>query len=118
MDVPYLRVEGEEGWIQAHWHSKGGLIAHDPKILRMKLRDSDRRVPERSDKGDFISAIKNGTQVMADAEIGHRTCSIGQIGHIAIQRKKKLAWDPKTERFDDDAANDLLSGTYRAPWKL
>jgi predicted dehydrogenase len=119
MDVPYLRVEGDEGWIQAHWHSEGGLKASDPKLLRMKLKESDRRVPTRSDKQDFISAIREGTTSMADAEVGHRSCTIGRIGHIAISRGKPLDWDPVAERFANDPdANALLLGRYRAPWKL
>jgi hypothetical protein len=119
MAEPYLRVEGEEGWIQAHWNSKGGMKASDPKLLRTVFKPSDRRVPTRGDKADFIAAIKTGTPVMTDAEIGHRTCSLGQIAHIAIKRGHRLDWNPETERFaGDDDANKLLSGTYRAPWKL
>ncbi len=119
IDVPYLRVEGDEGWIQAHWHSKGGLTAHDKSILRMKLKESDIRLPQRQDKEDFIYAIKNKCNTMADAEVGHRTCSMGQLGHIAIQRKKKLTWNPKAERFiGDDKANDMLQVSYRKPWEL
>jgi len=119
MDVPYLRVEGDEGWIQAHWNSPGGLKASDPNILRIKLKDTDRRVPTRGDKEDFIHGIRTGTPVMTDAEIGHRTCSMGQLCHIAIQRGKPLDWDPVAERFTNDpAANELLHGTYRAPWSL
>ena len=58
--------------------------------------------------------------VMGNTEIGHRTCSLGQIAHILIQRgKTSLAWDPKTETFPgDEEANQLLSGSYRGPWKL
>lgn len=119
MDLPYIRVEGEEGWIQAHWNSKGGIKASDPAILRTKFRESDKRVPTRGDKQDFISAIREGTPVMADAETGHRTCSMGQIAHIAIQRGKALDWDPEKESFTNDPeADKLLSGTYRDPWKL
>lgn len=118
IDVPYLRVEGEEGWIQAHWNSAGGLKASKPEILRTVFRKTDTRVPTRGDKADFISAIQKGTTVMTDAEIGHRTCTIGQIGHIAIQRGRRLEWNPETERFtNDEEANKLLTGTYRAPWK-
>ncbi|MBW8014911.1 MAG: Gfo/Idh/MocA family oxidoreductase [Planctomycetes bacterium] len=117
--VPYLRVEGDEGWIQAHWHSKGGLQAHDRSIFQTKFRKSDIRLPQRSDKGDFIYAIKNNCNTMADAEVGHRTCSMGQLAHIAIQRGKKLNWNPKTERFtDDDKANKMLHRSYRKPWGL
>ena len=119
MDVPYLRVEGEEGWIQAHWNSAGGLKASDPKILRTKFKESDRRVPTRGDKEDFIAAIRRGLPVMTDAEIGHRTCSMGQIAHIAIQRGHPLAWDPHAEQFTNDpGANPLLRGSCRAPWKI
>ena len=117
MDVPYLRVEGDEGWIQSHWNSPGGIKASDPKILRVKFKPSDIRVPTRGDKQDFISAIREGTKVMADAEIGHRTCSIGQIGHIAIRLGRRLEWDPGTETFKDGGeANGMLQGTYRNPW--
>ena len=57
---------------------------------------------------------------MADAEIGHRTNSLGQIAHILIQRnKQRLSWDPDREQFTDDPeANKMLHGTYRDPWKL
>lgn len=118
MGVPYLRVEGEEGWIQAHWNSAGGIKASDPKILHTKFKPSDKRVPTRGDKQDFISAIREGTKVMTDAEIGHRTCSVGQIGHIAIRLGRSLEWNPETERFKDcDEANAMLQGTYREAWK-
>jgi predicted dehydrogenase len=119
IDVPYLRVEGDEGWIQAHWLSKGGLTAHDQSIFQTKFKASDTRLPQRKDKEDFIYAIKNKCNTMADAEVGHRTCSIGQLGHIAIQRGAKLDWDPKAERFLDDAkANKMLHIPYRKPWEL
>jgi hypothetical protein len=40
------------------------------------------------------------------------------LAGIAEQLKRPLKWDPKTERFDDDAANRLLSVAYRAPWRI
>ena len=56
---------------------------------------------------------------MADAEVGHRTCSMCQLGHIAIQLGRKLQWDPGAERFaNDDEANRMLHKSYRAPWGL
>ncbi|MBW8015710.1 MAG: hypothetical protein FVQ82_05950 [Planctomycetes bacterium] len=117
--VPYLRVEGDEGWIQAHWHSKGGLQAHDRSIFKTKFKKTDKRLPQRTDKGDFIYAIKNNCNTMADAEVGHRTCSMGHLAHIAIQRGKKLNWNPKTERFtNDEKANKMLKIPHRKPWEL
>ena len=119
MDVSYLGVEGDEGWIKSPWHSKGRMTAHNESILRVKLKDSDILLPQREDKEDFIYAIRNGCNTMADAEVGHRTCSVAQLGHIAIQRGKKLNWDPKTEKFsDDDKANAMLQRSYREQWGL
>jgi myo-inositol 2-dehydrogenase / D-chiro-inositol 1-dehydrogenase len=116
---PFIRVEGEEGWIQAHWHSNGGIFAHDKKALRIKLKDTDRRCVLREDKEDFIYAIKHQCETMCNAEVGHRTCSVGQLGHIAIQRGRKLHWDPKQETFlNDEKANRMQHISYREPWTL
>jgi len=114
----YVRVEGEKGWIQANWHGGKGLQASDTNILRTKLKETDLRIPQRQDKEDFLYGIKNNAPTMADAEIGHRTCSMGQLAHIAIQRGKPLAWDPAKERFDDAEANKMLEKSYRKPWDL
>lgn len=117
----YLRIEGEEGWIQANWHREGGLQASDPNILRTKLKATDLRMPTRGDKQDFIYCIQKNApaESMADAEVGHRTCSLGQLGEIAIDRGKKLAWDPAKEIFTNDAeANTMLTRDYRDPWNL
>jgi len=114
----FLRVEGEGGWIHAPWLG-GQMTASDPAILRIRLKDSDVHLPQRQDKEDFLYGIKNKATTMADAEVGHRTCSMCQLGHIAIQLGRKLTWDPGVERFtSDEEANRLLSRTYRAPWEL
>ena len=115
---PYLRVEGEDGWIHAPWLG-GQMTASDPAILRIKLKDSDVHLPQRQDKEDFLYGIKHGGETMADAEVGHRTCSMCQLGHIAIQRGRRLEWNPDTERFaNDEEANAMLSKSYREPWGL
>ncbi len=115
----YLRFEGDEGWIHTNWMGGKGMQASNPSILRTKLKDGDLRIPQRGDKADFLYGIKNRTPTMADAEIGHRTCSLGQIAHIAIQRGRRLDWDPTTETFrNDPQANALLHRTYRPPWGL
>jgi hypothetical protein len=42
-----------------------------------------------------------------------------QIAHIAIQRGRQLEWNPDRERFtNDEAANEMLRRSYRAPWDL
>jgi len=69
--------------------------------------------------GETISiyAIKNNCNTMVDAEVGHRTISVAHVGKIAIQRGKKLIWNPHSEQFTgDEPANKLLHIPYRKPW--
>jgi hypothetical protein len=64
----------------------------------------------KTDKQDFIDAVRTRGQTMADAEVGHRTTSLCHLGHIAIQLGKKLDWDPVKERFTNDkAANEFIN---------
>ena len=119
IDKPYLRVEGDEGWIQAHWHSEGGLQAHDRRIFGIKLRESDLQVPRRSDKQDFIEAILRGGKVMIDAAAGHRVNTQCLLGLAAIRSGKVLDWDPGAEIFlHDPGAAEFMNGMHRGPWEL
>lgn len=114
----FLRIEGEDGWIHAPWLG-GQITASDMAILRIKLKDSDLHLPQRQDKEDFLYGIKHNKGTMADAEVGHRTCSMCQLGHIAIQLDRKLQWNPEIERFvNNDEANRMLDKSYRVPWGL
>ena len=71
------------------------------------------------EKRDFLDCIKTRRRTLADAEVGHRTTSLCQLGHIAIQVGRKLRWDPDAERFPDDPeANRLLTRSMRSPWTL
>lgn len=120
-EAPYVRFEGDDGWIQSTWMSGGtlkeGVTASSETLLHVKLKDRDIRLPQRADKEDFIYGIKTGKPVMIDAEVGHRTCSMGQIAHIAVQLGRRLQWDPEADRFtNDDAANARLTRSVRGDW--
>jgi myo-inositol 2-dehydrogenase / D-chiro-inositol 1-dehydrogenase len=118
IDQPYVRFEGKDGWIQANY-SGGKLDAHPKSILKSKIDPDEIHLPLLSEKDDFIQAVKTRRSTLADAEVGHRTCSLCQIGHIAIQVGRKLQWDPDREIFtNDDEANRLLHRPMRSPWHL
>jgi len=114
---PYVRFEGTEGWVQATYGR--GLSAEPESLLREQLKPHEIRLPARSDKGDFLHCARTRQETMEPAEVGHRTNSLCQLGLIAIERGKKLLWDPEAERFTNDPeANRLLVRTMRAPWGL
>jgi hypothetical protein len=52
-------------------------------------------------------------------DIGHRVSSVCHLANIAIRLGRKLKWDPKEERFENNAeANAMLTRPLRSPWKL
>ncbi len=115
---PFVRFEGEEGWIQADYNEQK-LTASSDAILNSKIGEDEIHLPAKPEKQDFIDAIKGRGETLADAEIGHRTTSLCQIGHIAIQVGEKLQWDPQTEKFvNNEKANHLLTRPMRQPWNV
>ena len=107
---PFVRFEGSEGWIYAEFPR--GLKAEPAAILDEKIGEDEIRFPLKTEKQDFIDAIKTRGQTLEDAEVGHRTTSLCHLGHIAIRLGEKLHWDPDNERFaDNDAANRLIDRT-------
>jgi len=115
---PYVRFEGTDGWVMAEYGGRG-LDAEPKALLTEAIGPNEIRLPTRSDKEDFIWAIKHHAETMEPAEVGHRTNSLCQLGLIAIDLGRKLAWDPAAERFPSDAeANRLLTRPLRAPWGL
>jgi hypothetical protein len=106
-DKPYVRFEGTEGWIQVDYPQ--GTAAGPASVLTSKIGPNDVHFPRKSDKQDFIDAVKAGGRTLEDEEVGQRVTSLCHLGHIAIHVGQKLRWEPGTERFvDNDAANAYL----------
>jgi myo-inositol 2-dehydrogenase / D-chiro-inositol 1-dehydrogenase len=104
VDQPYVRFEGDEGWIYAEYGKP--LQAEPASILGSVIGENEIHFPFKSDKQDFIDAVKTRGQTLEDAEVGHRTVSLCHLGHIAIQTGKRLEWDPAKEQFtNSDEAN-------------
>jgi predicted dehydrogenase len=115
----FVRVEGTDGWIENTWFQSDGFIASTPELLKWKPEPGEVRFPLISEKQDFVNCIKSRKETMIPAEIGHRTASMCQLGHIALRTGAKLKWNPDTERFDGHAeANRLLLRPQRDPWAV
>lgn len=107
IDKPSIRFEGAEGWIYAD--DTGKIEASSSSILGPPSGSNWVRLAMKTDKQDFIDAVRTRGETMADAEVGHRTTSLCHLGHIAIQVGQRLDWDPVRERFrNNDAANRFL----------
>jgi predicted dehydrogenase len=110
----YVRFEGSEGWIFAEYMKP--LQAEPAAVLDAKIGDNEIHFPFKSDKQDFIDAVKTREQTLEDAEVGHRTTSLCHLANIAIQVGKKLEWDPVKERFaNSPEANAFVDKWIQAP---
>ncbi len=68
---------------------------------------------------NFLDCVKTREESWCSLEEGHRSTSFAHLANIALKTKKRLEWDPVTERFiNDNQANDLLHYEYRDPWKV
>ncbi|MBT3288872.1 MAG: Gfo/Idh/MocA family oxidoreductase [Victivallales bacterium] len=110
------RWEGSKGWVYV---TRGKIDASSKSLLRSIIRPEEIHLVEsRSHHGQFIECIRSRRETVTPCEVGHRSASMGHMGNIAMRLGKTLAWNPETERFDDDEANRLLSRPTRGPWSV
>ena len=108
---------GDQGKLVMHrgrWNTIPIAISKEP------IHDTDIRL-YKSDHHfqNWIDCIKSRRRPAADVQIGHRTCTICQLGGIARGLGRKLRWDPEKETFPgDDEANSYLKRSQRAPYQL
>jgi len=68
---------------------------------------------------NWFDCMNSRELCVADAEIGHRSCTVCHLGNIARWLGRKLRWDPEKELFpDDDEANKYLDTDKRKPYQL
>ena len=68
---------------------------------------------------DFLESIKYRTPFALNESNGHRSCTIINLGKIALQLGRTLNFDPETQEFiGDDEANKMINPPMRAPWGI
>ena len=120
-DTPYIRFEGDEGWIRVDYPST--LSAEPASVLDSVIGPGERRFTgQLEDKADFIRAIKDGTRTLEPVEVGHRTVSICQIGPHRDGGGRQAPLGPgaralpgrqRGERAPHPAAAGLEEGVWR-----
>jgi len=115
-----LKFEGADGWVGNDGFA-GPVKASSEKILRSKIGPDETHLftCPAGEHRNFLDCVKTRRDPYFPAEVGHRCSTVSHIGNIAMDLGRKLRWNPKTERFADDAqANRMLARAIREPWRL
>jgi len=111
-----IQFIGTDGWVGV---SRGDIWASDRKLLSLEMKSSDTRLYHSDDhRRDFLNCVKTRSLPVCDVEIGHSSSVACLTSEICMRLGKTLEFDPVTEKFHDEEANQLLTRQMRAPWLL
>lgn len=67
----------------------------------------------------FSESVKTRKPFALNEENGHRSCTIVNMGVVALRLGRNLKFDPVTQQFiGDDAANALIDQPMRGEWHM
>jgi myo-inositol 2-dehydrogenase/D-chiro-inositol 1-dehydrogenase len=108
-DTEAAYIEGPYGKIFRGFRSD---IPNLPKLLET-LPDPEPQIEI------FSESVRSRKKFALNEMNGHRSCSLINLGVIALRLGRTLHYDPAAQRFrDDEAANSLIHPPMRAPWIL
>ena len=107
IDVPY--IEGPKGKLYPGFRS-------DIPDLEKKLAAFPDPEPQVT---DFVQSVKNRQKFALNEQNGYRSCTIVNMGLIALKLGRSLKFDPvKQEFIGDEGANRLMFPPLREPWSI
>lgn len=110
-----------EGTIESPYISgpKGNLyrgFESDIPDFKRKLAQFPDPAPQVT---DFVEAVKTRKKFALNEENGHRSCTMVNMGLVALRLGRNLQFDPVKQEFvNDEAANRLVNQPMRAPYTI
>lgn len=91
--------------------------------FRSDIKDIEKIVASLPDPqpqiGTFTESVITRKKFALNESNGHRSCSMVNLGIIALRLGRNLRFDPVNQRFiDDDGANRLIDQPMRDPWRI
>ena len=115
--TPGVQIYGTEGWIKV---SRGKFEASDKKF-DMPVHAADDNVPYEVKVGHhrkFIDAVLSRNDPNVPIEVGHSSCTVCNLGNIAMELGRPVVWNPIVQKFmHDPEATGLLHYTYRSGYE-
>jgi predicted dehydrogenase len=106
-NIPY--IEGPKGKLYP------GFRSDIPNLVKKLAAFPDPK-PQVT---DFVEAVKERKKFALNEENGHRSCTLVNLGKIALRLGRSLKFDPVKQVFiDDDGANRLVNQHMRSDWTM
>jgi len=68
---------------------------------------------------DFLESVRERTPFALNESNGFRSCTIINMGKMALQLGRNLKFNPTTQEFiNDEEANRLINPAMRSPWTI
>lgn len=110
-----VKFHGDKDWL----FCRTEMQASNREILRTPLDGLPVKLYEsRQHETNFIECCQSRKETITPIDVAHRATSLCLAAGICLKLGRKLVWDPKSERFNDDEANKQLGYEMRGPWKL
>ena len=114
-----LDGEGKDDKVAYIEGPKGKLY----KNFKTDIPDLDRKLAEfpepAAQQTDFVDAVKNRKTFALNEANGHKSCTLVNLGLIAMRVHRNLNFDPiKQEIVGDEEAKQLMDQPMRAPYIL
>lgn len=80
------------------------------------LRDLPDPAPQQD---SFSDSVRTRTRFALNERNGHRSCSLVNLGIIAVRLGRDLEYDPVAEQFlNDEVANQMINQPMRGSWSI
>jgi Predicted dehydrogenases and related proteins len=116
--TPGVQIYGDDGWVKV---SRGKFEASD-KRFDMGASVGDDNVPYETKVGHhriFIESVKSRIDPNVPVETGHTSCTVCNLGNIAMELGRPVVWNPIVQKcMHDEEATRLLHYDYRPGYSL
>jgi hypothetical protein len=104
----------------AYIEGPNGKLFNGFKSTIPNLQDKLAMMPDPEPQvTNFLESVKHRKPFALNESNGHRSCTMINMGKIALQLGRNLKFDPVLQEFiGDDEANRMVNPPMRAPWNI
>ncbi|MBV9306714.1 MAG: Gfo/Idh/MocA family oxidoreductase [Acidobacteriaceae bacterium] len=112
---------GDKGWMALDAEGYRIYTGDPAKLTQQAKYEEEGKTSTTPHIGNFLKAVRSHKieDLHADINVGRISADLCHLANISYRLNGRLlAFDPKTERFADEAANRLAHPNYRAPYVI